>query len=175
MPLTTNGVYYPDNSTPMSLATITAAMATSIDAAIVKSAKIVQVQAFNNSTPLTNSTTNYNDTGLTGTITPSSVNSKILVLVAQNGVTKSAGNAGNGVNLQLARNGSAIQTFALNLLNNGAAQSAVGSASTFMLDSPGVDTPVTYSTKFANNVAAANVGVQTGSITSTLILIEVGA
>ena len=175
MPVTTNGVYYADNSTPMSVAAITAAMATSIDAAIVKSAKVVQVLSFSTSTPLTNSTTNYTDTGLTGTITPSSVNSKVLVLVAQNGLSKSAGNAGNGVNLQLARNGSNIQAFAANYLNNGVAQVGYGGASTFVLDSPNADTPVTYSTKFANNVAAANVGVQTGSVTSTLILIEVGA
>lgn len=36
MPLTPNGIYYADNSTPMSIADITAAMATSIDEAIPK-------------------------------------------------------------------------------------------------------------------------------------------
>jgi hypothetical protein len=51
----------------------------------------------------------------------------------------------------------------------------VGSCSTAYLDSPNTTSATTYKTQFKNDVAAAAVGVQTGSATSTITLMEIGA
>jgi len=60
---------------------------------------VLQVVNAITSTNVSNSTATMTDTGLTATITPKFSTSKILVLVSQNGVYKSAANANNMVDL----------------------------------------------------------------------------
>jgi hypothetical protein len=74
--------------------------------------KVLQVISATYSTTVTNGTNVYADTGLTATITPSLATSKILVIVAQNGVAKRVGNAGSGVLLKLMRGASDIALIA---------------------------------------------------------------
>ena len=138
--------------------------------------KVLQVVMGSTSTTVSNSTTTPADTGLTATITPSSATSKVLVLVAQQGVYKSAGNAQNSINLQLMRGATQIQKIATNVFYTNTTLEFLGSVSTAYLDSPATTSATTYKTQFYNYVASASVAVQIqGSDLSTIILLEIGA
>jgi len=139
--------------------------------------RILQVVTASTSTQVTNSTTTYADTGLTASITPQASTNKILVIVTQSACYKSAGNTENALNLRLLRDATTIQTFAnLAGYTNTLLQNRFGSCSTQYLDSPASTSALTYKTQLANNVAAADVGVQVGNVAqSTIILMEISA
>jgi hypothetical protein len=125
------------------------------------------------STQVTSSTSTYISTGLTATITPSSVNSKIIVLVSQNGVSK-FNNATSAVNLRLLRGATVLTTFGINnALIAVATDLFLGTSSVVYVDSPGTTSAVTYSTQFMNPANIAAAFVQRSSATSTITLIEV--
>jgi hypothetical protein len=138
--------------------------------------KVLQVVQATNSTAAANSTTTYADTNLTASITPSAATSKVLVIVHQNGTTKSNGNLNNANYLKLVRGVTDLTTFGASVgFTSTAIYNYVGSCSTAYLDSPNTTSATTYKTQFKNDVAAAAVGVQTGSATSTITLMEIGA
>ena len=138
--------------------------------------RVLQVVSATTQTPVANSTTTYADTGLTVTITPSSSSSKILILVAQNGGYKTAGNAGNAINCKLVRTATEIGFFGVETGYNGLAQELIlGSMSSFILDSPATTSATTYKTQFANRVNAASVSVQLNNAQSTIIACEISA
>jgi hypothetical protein len=138
--------------------------------------KVLQVVQATNSTAAANSTTTYADTNLTASITPSAATSKVLVIVHQNGTTKSNGNVNNANYLKLLRGVTDLTTFGTSVgFTSTAIYNYVGSCSTAYLDSPNTTSATTYKTQFKNDVAAAAVGVQTGSATSTITLMEIGA
>jgi hypothetical protein len=138
--------------------------------------KVLQVVQATNSTAAANSTTTYADTNLTASITPSAATSKVLVIVHQNGTTKSNGNVDNANYLKLVRGVTDLTTFGASVgFTSTAIYNYVGSCSTAYLDSPNTTSATTYKTQFKNDVAAAAVGVQTGSATSTITLMEIGA
>ena len=122
--------------------------------------RVLQVQVGTTSTTASNSTTTLADTNLTVTITPSSASSTILVYVAQNGVHKSAGNAGNAVTVALLRGASVLTYFATGVGYTGTALENNVAASLVYLDSPATTSATTYKTQFANRTAAAAVSVQ---------------
>ena len=86
MPLTEAGIYYADTSTTMSIADITAAMATSMSNAV----EILQVVHNSTATEVATTSTSYASSGLTASITPKYATSKILVMVSTNITTASA-------------------------------------------------------------------------------------
>jgi hypothetical protein len=137
--------------------------------------KVLQVVAAYTTTLVSNSTSTYADTTLTATITPSAATSKILVLVSQNGVNKTAGNAINGVNLRLLRTSTTLSTFAVYQQYTATTLAQIGSSSIAHLDSPSTTSATTYKTQFMNpnNTAAANVQLEGDQ--SSIILIEIGA
>jgi hypothetical protein len=138
--------------------------------------KVLQVVQATTSTAAANSTTTYEDTNLTKAITPSAATSKVLVIVHQNGTTKSNGNVDNANYLKLVRGVTDLTTFGASVgFTSTAIYNYVGSCSTAYLDSPNTTSETTYKTQFRNDVAAAAVGVQTGSATSTITLMEIGA
>jgi 3-deoxy-D-arabino-heptulosonate 7-phosphate (DAHP) synthase len=138
--------------------------------------KVLQVVQGTTTTATYSSTTSLADTTLTASITPSASTSKVLVLVAQNGVQKSASNSGNGVILKLLRGASSIADFGAGSLYNAAAERLDSmSFSINYLDSPATTSSTTYKTQFANRVSAAQVAVQDGNELSTIILMEIGA
>jgi hypothetical protein len=138
--------------------------------------KVLQVVQATNSTAAANSTTTYADTNLTASITPSAATSKVLVIVHQNGTTKSNGNVDNANYLKLVRGVTDLTLFGKSVgFTSTAIYNYVGSCSTAYLDSPNTTSATTYKTQFKNDVAAAAVGVQTGSATSTITLMEIGA
>jgi hypothetical protein len=138
--------------------------------------KVLQVISATYSTTVTNGTNVYADTGLTATITPSLATSKILVIVAQNGVAKRVGNAGSGVLLKLMRGGSDIALIAGYTGWTGtSSEMTIGSAGITYLDSPATTSATTYKTQFRNDVNATNVQVQQSNDVSTITLLEIGA
>jgi hypothetical protein len=137
--------------------------------------KVLQVVMGTTGTSASSSTTNFADTNLTATITPSAATSKILALVSQNGCVKSSGNASNGLGLRLLRAGSNIITFAYEGLQTGTTITNKGSFSVAYLDSPNTTSATIYKTQFNNQgTSAASVTVNENS-TSTIILMEIGA
>lgn len=135
--------------------------------------QVVQGQA---SAGVTSANNTYVDSGITATITPSSVDSKILVYVSVNGVSKNAGNLNNAVDLKLFRGASDIQTIALAAAFNGVdAVAIVGSTSAIRLDSPATTSATTYKVQFRNNHNGSSVTIMRSGEVSTIILMEISA
>ena len=139
--------------------------------------RVLQVVSGSTSTLASSSVTTYADTGLTATITPTSATSKVLVVVTQNGVVKTAANVNNAINLKLLRGATNIQQFGSQVGYTGTTLSGyLSTVSTQFLDSPATTSATTYKTQFANDVAAAAVRVQDSNIAeSTIVLYEVSA
>ena len=138
--------------------------------------KVLQVVMGSTSTAVGNSTSTYADTGLTATITPSLSSSKVLVLVSQNGVGVTEGNASNRIQAKLLRGGTDIAKFAEDSIWSNTALLKFGfSYSLNYLDTPATTSATTYKTQFnnMNNTAAAY--VQVSNSLSTIILMEIGA
>ena len=138
--------------------------------------KVLQVIFANSTTATSNSTTTFEDTTLTATITPSSASSKVLVLVSQNGLLRSAGSQENALSLNLYRGGTLISQIGhVGLFTGTALLLTVPSASTCYLDSPATTSATIYKTKFANRNPTAEVIVQHAANMSTIVLLEIGA
>jgi hypothetical protein len=136
--------------------------------------KVLQVVYGSTTSGVANSTSTYADTNLTATITPSSTSSKVLVLVSQNGLHKSAANTLNRIGLKVFRSATEIAFAVFNYLPT-ATLLTTGSASYSILDTPATTSATTYKTQFANLANAAAVVVQDNSDLSTMILMEIGA
>jgi 3-deoxy-D-arabino-heptulosonate 7-phosphate (DAHP) synthase len=120
------------------------------------------------------------DTGLTATITPSSTSSKVLVIVNQAGVQKTAGNSGNAVSLRILRGATSIHQFASGVGYTATALATMSAASATYLDSPATVSATTYKTQFSNTLGSvAAVGVQKsiggGAPVSSITLMEISA
>jgi hypothetical protein len=139
--------------------------------------KVLQVVYGSTASSASSSTNSQADTNLTATITPTSATSKVLVLVAQNGVSKDSGSSSNCLSLALYRGASQILQFANEATHTNTAQrNDIGSVSTNYLDSPATTSATTYKTRFWSTNNSATVYVQIGSNnTSTMILMEIGA
>ena len=137
--------------------------------------KVLQVVNATNATTVSNSTTTPANTGLTATITPQSVSSKILVVIHQNGGDKSVGNAANAINLDLYRDTTLIHQIVGSAgYTNSLLNVRVATMSTMFLDSPATTSAVAYKTMFYNDVAAASVSVQING-RSSITLMEISA
>ena len=138
--------------------------------------KVLQVVNATYSTQVSTSTNTFVDTGLTASITPSLVSSKVLVFVSQSSVGKSAANAGTYGALKLVRGATDLVNFETQFaFTNTTLEQGVAAASTTYLDSPATTSSTTYKTqvKSAGNTSA--VLVQQGTSTSTITLMEIGA
>jgi hypothetical protein len=185
-PMTTTGdtIYSSSGTTPARLGigstgqvlTVAGGVPTWATPAAGGGGKVLQVIQGTFSTVQTNSTNTYADTGLTATITPSSATSKVLVIVAQNGVCKRNQNAGNGVVLKLMRGATDISFFNNYVGFTGSAlDNNVGSSGVTYLDAPATTSATTYKTQFKNDINNASVQVQQNTDMSTITLLEIGA
>jgi len=139
---------------------------------------VLQVVNANTATQVLTSSTTYIDTGLTATITPTSATSKILVLVSQNGISKSNANSDNSVDLRLLRGATNLLSpnFAGCMSQTSGATLNVTAASSCYLDSPATTSATTYKTQFSSRNNTASVGVQfADASTSTITLLEIAA
>jgi hypothetical protein len=139
--------------------------------------KVLQVVNATYATEVINTTNTYADTGLTATITCSSTSSKVLVIVTQNGIGKSAGNASNAVDLRLSLPGGSTIQFGYAIGYDGVAIERFFATGGFTyLDSPASVAAITYKTQFKNFTNASSVTVQNDNLaTSSIILMEIGA
>jgi hypothetical protein len=138
--------------------------------------KVLQMVTANTTTVVSNSTTTYSDTGLSATITPTSASSKILVLVSQNGMVRTADSSNNAMFLKLMRNSTDISFIATTALYTDTALVLAGfSASANYVDSPATTSATTYKTQFRNRISGASVSVQSQSDMSSIVLLEIGA
>jgi len=146
-------------------------------AAAAGGGKVLQVINASTGTQVTNSTTSHADTGLTASITPSSASSKVLVLVSQNGIGKSAGNASNGCDVKLLRGATTLTEITAAAETQTALLLNVGGISFCYLDSPATTSSTTYKTTFANINGSAYAAVQFayGTTYSNITLLEIGA
>ena len=136
--------------------------------------KVLQVVSATYAITVSSTSATYADTGLSATITPSSVSSKILVIVSQSGVAKAGGNTGVGIRVlrtstNIGNIGSAVAA------NGSTATNSIGSVSGTILDTPATTSAVTYKTQFANVSAAGTALVQADSDLSTITLMEISA
>jgi hypothetical protein len=139
---------------------------------------VLQVVNANTATQVLTSSTTYIDTGLTATITPTSATSKILVLVSQNGISKSNANSDNSVDLRLLRGATNLLSpnFAGCMSQTSGATLNVTAASSCYLDSPATTSATTYKTQFSSRNNTASVSVQfADASTSTITLLEIAA
>ena len=138
--------------------------------------KVLQVVYGSTTTLTSSSSSTYADTTLTATITPTLATSKVLVLVSQNGILRTAANAAAGCALKLFRGATEIAKF---LGEGGYTNSTlvqnIGSASIMLLDEPATTSATTYKTQLANDGNAGSVSVQFSSSRSTIVLLEIGA
>lgn len=150
----------------------------------VATGKIAQVIIGSTSTQVTSTTSSLTDTGLTATITPTLNTSKVLVMVTQNGCSKTVTDSGNAVLMVLLRGATAIATghasgfFMGAQYTNTATVLTGGTHAINWLDSPATTSATTYKTQFKPNTSPAAVSVQSNQLDtavnmSTIILMEV--
>jgi hypothetical protein len=137
--------------------------------------KVLQVIAAYTNTAVSNSTTTFTDTGLTATITPTLNTSKVLVLVGQSGVARTATNQYQGVDLRLLAGGTNISNFQYLAGTTDTTLFQNGQVSTAFLHSPATTSAVIYKTQFAAGQNEASVTTQYLSSNSSIILLEIGA
>jgi hypothetical protein len=143
------------------------------------SGKIKQVVTATYSTATTIASTTLTDTGLTATITPTASNSKILVL-AMIHVEAYRSAPQQGVNVALLRGATSIYNAARWSFFDGNNQGLTDLYSTSTLsyvDSPATTSATTYKIQGAATytTSSGQVIFQSGSTTSTITLLEIGA
>ena len=111
--------------------------------------------------------------GLTVTITPQYNTSKILIFTSQC-FDKTSGNAGNACRSQLLRNAVILTNICLTAGYTGSAIYNSFQVSSSYLDNPATTSAVTYSTTFANILAASEIIANIGS-NSSITAMEISA
>ena len=149
---------------------------TGVPASGMPTGSVIQTVNASTATAVTSSTNTFIDTGLTATITPMFATSKILVLVSQNGLNKSAAASTTCMDILLLRNGTS-------LLSPNAIGAALETGTTITnnvegsicyLDSPATTSALTYKTQFCSRNNGASVSVQYANISnSTITLMEI--
>ena len=139
--------------------------------------KVLQVVEGRTSTGASNSTTTYADTGVTATITPSSVSSKILVLISVGSWFKDETSLTESIQFNCMRAATQIQqSGTLGFLRSGATLIATAGSYAFsLLDTPATTSATTYKVQFKLGAGTGTVYVQDGSNLSTIVLMEIGA
>jgi hypothetical protein len=137
--------------------------------------KVLQVIQATSTSELSSSSSTFADTNLTATITPSSATSKVLVLVQHAGTRKSDVNAANRLDIRIMRGATEILKARDMLYTNTTLTFQAVNQVMNYLDSPATTSATTYKTQFASAGSTASVGVGNGGVTSTIILMEIGA
>lgn len=142
---------------------------TAADLAAGVGGKILQIVQSSDTGKPTSTSSTYADTGLSGTITPSSSSNKVLVIVYEGQCYKTANDT--QLDFQLLRDSTSIFTYAA--LNIGAVVDSTNPTIPY-LDSPATTSAVTYKTQFRNRDASGTVVVN-GNGTQIMLLMEVAA
>jgi hypothetical protein len=148
--------------------------------------KVLQVVQATNATEKSIQSTTFTDTNLTGSITPSSASSKILVMVSQNSqVNGDVNNVGGSTRLM--RDATAVYSLDANgynalyanftTMSSPLSGSFIAMITYSYLDSPATTSSITYKTqsKLFSTASSRAIKHQVESVQSNLILIEIGA
>lgn len=147
-----------------------------IPKAALPTGSVLQVVQGSYSTQVSSSTSTYADSGLSASITPNFSTSKILVIINQGGVGKSAGDTDAGVRIRLLRDSTALTTITDRFAYTATLLQQTLTVSNAYLDSPNTTSSITYKTQFACwNTNVSNVFVQGASGLSTITLLEIAA
>lgn len=143
-----------------------------VGAANMHTGAVLQVVNATYTAQTSTSSSTFVDTGLTASITPSSINSKILVTVFIGGVLKQSGDAYGS--FRLVRNSTQILTFENGVgYTASSAYNGVGSVGTTYLDSPSTTSATTYKVQ-GNSVAnTAYIFWSNNNCASTITLMEI--
>ena len=134
---------------------------------------VLQVVTGFTTTQVSSNTTTFADTTLSATITPKSSTSKVLVTIAQNGVTKIMNTS---VDLNLVRGSTIISAFARRVgYTAGTGWGYSGTVGITYLDSPATTSATTYKTTFASTDAIDTAYVNAFGNTSFITLMEIAA
>lgn len=136
--------------------------------------KVLQVVSATYSTQASTTSTSYQDSGLTATITPSSASSKILVFTSNLFYVdrQTAGQVLGKMNLVRGT----TQIFEQNQIGSGDANSYLTTNVAFSyLDSPATTSATTYKQQYARVMNAGTVYVQFNGSNASIILMEIGA
>lgn len=166
MPLTDYGIYYADNSTPMSIADIIAAMATSVN----NNLNVIQAVSFSDVQDIeVYGNTAYVPSKIRATITPTSVDSKILIMASVPFASTSAAGSPTtvGAEFVLLRGATRISNFSVSRSMSRSSLLLELRKSAFVneLDEPKTLKPVTYSISGKASIGNAYMRMLTGNIT----------
>lgn len=149
---------------------ITMASGKTISNSGIVTGKILQVIQDRDSTQRLTSSSTYQDTGLTATITPSSTSSKILIIVDHNG-TYAYGASGIQLDTKLFRDATELSRSTCGLGNS--QELIFGSVTHNYLDSPATTSAITYKTQFRNSGGTGDIGFNTYGNSSGITLMEI--
>lgn len=138
---------------------------------------VLQVVSTTYSTQTETNSTSYVDTGLSLSITPSSIDSKIFIITSQQGYGyETSNNTYTQFDFALLRNTSNIFQTRSHVLGRGAtsAEYFTVSGDISYLDSPSTTSIITYKTQMAQSVNGVGyVGVQRQGFDSSMTLMEI--
>ena len=144
-----------------------------IAAATPTNGTVLQVVSTTAASTVTLSNTTYVSSGLSTSITPKSTSSKVLILVNLAGMYKSTDAAGNGINIQLWKNGSSIVQLEADFLRTDDTQRQHGQYHGFYFDSPATISSTTYAI-YCNNRTTGTCQIMFNAASpSSLILQEI--
>jgi hypothetical protein len=152
--------------------TLPASTGTMLTTTSPKAGNVIQVVNATYSTPTTNSTNTWADTGLSATITPSSTSSKILIIGCVNGISKFTTDTNAGIRLL---NGSTVLKVLENIAGytSNSTPNAIGGCAITFLHSPASVSAQTYKFQFNSGSNTAVVYVQDTNGTSSITLMEI--
>ena len=140
--------------------------------------KVLQVVQASTTTQTTVASTNYTDTNLTATITPTSATSTILVMVSQRFYQTRQSTSSN-TSLQIVRGATSVFNADQSMnVGSGAPDVFLGGYTTLIYrDSPATTSATTYKTqgKVSNTANSGQILYQENSAPSTITLLEIGA
>jgi hypothetical protein len=151
-----------------------------LDTLAVPAGGILQVVGASTSTQTVISSTSFQDSGLSATITPTSASNKVLVLIGQHLSTYSVSNDRALSAVQTLRDSTVIvspgSAYSLGLLVDVVSAGIFEVAGVWyavnFLDSPATTSAITYKTQIKCNTATAITG-QANGVASTITLMEV--
>jgi hypothetical protein len=123
--------------------------------------------------------TSFQATGLSVSITPSSATSKVLVLGSIL-IGKTAGNAATSIKLRMDRDATTIMDMGgIAAFTNASDTNEIGYSAICYLDSPSSTSSITYTIKFASSVSGQTVYVNNygpaDTAVSSIVVMEIGA
>ena len=157
-------------------ATVTSGMVAGINTSALPSGTVLQTVQSSTTTPASQGGTVYASAGLSGTITPTSSSSKILIMVTQYYTFRTTTTSERQAFFRLMRGSTEIMETVYDRISTTAVENRYGTTATFnWLDSPNTTSAITYSTQFKLNGTASDLYAQHDNAQSIITFLEIGA